>query len=248
MDASLNIPDDAWVFSFKVNVWEGDEDGTESASVQLSFIQDCCGGKDNILYTCLGRHENGENKTPHHHFTIITKTEPSFTDKTKSDKIKRYIAKNAKEGLKIDRKCFGTSKVAQINLDRSKFEPLAYPLKEGLHYWESPNVLNRVFYKNLTGGTLTTLTDLGKDLYLKKLGEHERREKHEQKQKSAFDELFNFVKKKEPKSYEAVVETAQEYYLSLDIHERPTTTNFIENIKKIALEMRLLSFKELMRI
>ncbi len=241
MEELFNIPDDAFVFSFKQNQTETDMDGTESALAQLNFVEHLV-GKDNILFTCLGRHENGKNKVVHHHFVIISSVVPTMTDSTKSTTIKRYCDK-----YEVERNLIGTSRNQKIDITRPTWESLAYPLKEGLGYYDEKQIQKSWFYKNLSRGMYVTLKDLGNDLYLKKLAENERRDKYEEKKKGAFLDYHEFTKNNASKTYQEAKEKASQYYLWLELGNRPTTSNMMEYIKASALENGLITFLDLMK-
>ena len=237
MEDSFNIPDDAYVFSFKTNVCLDDEDGHESAIAELNWIEDQC-GRDNVLYTCIGKHINGENKVPHHHFTIITSCPPRFSDKTKSTSKTRFCAQT-----ETPLELIGTSKVKKINLLKPKFEPLAYPLKEGFGYWP-----NKDLYKNISFAQYEALTKLGNDLYLTKLGEHERKEKCELRKKSAYEKYKLYAQDHPASSLRGALIVGTDYLLTLVEEEQPSTCNLIEYVKKYALNNKLKTLEDLVRI
>lgn len=241
MENSLNIPDDAFYFKFKKNCENDEDDGLEFAYLCLNYLENKIDGdKDDIIYTCLGKHVNGENKIPHHHFVAITRKDL----RCKSNKSKSLL--DFAKANNVSRDDFGKTVFEQYDPKKgTKFDSLAYPLKEAMGYW---GIDNRSFYKGLKKTEYDALMDLGHSLYLKKLGDGERRDRHEEKKRNAYERYVEFVSNVKRSNYKDHVLASNQYYLTLNDEDKPTTSNMMEYIKKKGLCDGLITFLDLMKV
>jgi len=234
----MDIPAGAFKWAFKIN------DDVEEKLDILEWTRTCkellfrwAGTEIDILYTSLGRHEQGENKRSHHHFNIITDGYGEYKKMQKSDRKRRMFSNLSGWYFKS---CYSSTTCKEGEVEKY-IDTLAYPLKEGKDYYEEYPQL----YKNITLSNITFLRQVGTGLYDASINQHERDEKCKQKKLSDYVLWSNWLADKNPMDYQDVLQKGTQYYMSLPLNKQPTTQHMLEYVKKWCINHKVIGLDNL---
>lgn len=226
------IPDDAQCVTLKI-ILPASYDLSLNDGEALMPIMNYLTETYDIICSTAGLHLNGKRKIPHIHISVIEKS--GFTHSNYSKHRSDYFRRNG-----IDVGMFKiTSKVQQIELDKPKYSSLSYPLKERRrlgkkYFYYAPN------YEFMDKKLIDILEEIGSTIYETEIAVNERRDKFEERKRTALQEILDVSKSSNAKTFDELVWYLEKEYLRpLEFGTRPTSKNYKEYVIQAGYELGL---------
>lgn len=236
-ELSQSITEECRCISVKINFAKDEyEDETSIPSEFFSvksYFADC---KLDILYTTCGLHLLGENKKPHIHYHVITRSMPSGTFmSSNSQHRKRW---QAKEGNEIF--TFENVSIRFPKKESPVWQHLAYPFKEGLPIPKGNNIPKKY---------LEFLIEYAKNLYQVSLGNRARQDACEERKKTNLLSLAKLCEehKSEFNNFrEMMIWLDTNYIDTLSLEDLPDPRNYKTNCQKIGVFLKKLKYSDIL--
>lgn len=233
------IPEDATCISVKVNI--PDYDASDCNFIPPAFSALMAYLKDSgveVLACSSGLHLNGRNEIPHIHYHIVANhyNEPS----NPSQHRKRWLAKKGNEVYDFEDATF---KYQRLDVNKPKFQFLAYPLKEG-------HMLRLKYYlydgDKMTSEMKKFLLSVGKTIYETQCALRLRQEKCKERKQLALSELYDICKLQPFKSFRDMMVWLDTNYIdTLELEDMPDPKNYKSNCQKIAVKLKILKYSDI---
>lgn len=239
-----NIPDDASVIEVKINKLDISENAMQGCKEKVSIYAISQYIKDlgvEILFASFGVHLKGKNKVPHAHWHFIT-TPLAKKPSNPSQHRQRWENKNEQLGVFEDHSFIYHTK---IDLTKPKYQILSYPLKEGIR----ADYHQKSFYINLKKQEIDFLELIGRSIYDNELALNLRREKCEERKKLALTDLHRICAENISKFSnfrEMCLFLDENFINNLELGDYPDPRNYKTNLQKIAVNLKLLKYSDLL--
>lgn len=196
-----------------------------------------------VRYALAGLHLNGKAERPHIHYHLITDPFNIKTIKQNSSQHrKRWWDKQDKD-TEPDHSFLDTTWRFYDSLDNSKpkYQTLAYPLKEGHHFYKNL----KKYYVGITPTIFDALLIYGQSIYNSQVALHIRQEKCEQRKQNALTDLYEICRVENFHTFDEMKHWLDVNYIDkLDLNEMPDPHHYKNNVLKIAVKLKLRKYSD----
>lgn len=227
----------AGIHHFKWNIPEGESPEEFPYDACIDYVRSLGAS---IHVASGGVHYKGLRGKPHVHYVVVSSC---FAAVSNPSARKARFAKRIEDADARRRFCETTQKVSSNHKwarDRTKWQPLAYPLKEG-------NRLPAEMYHGLDEQYINFLVSVGTTIYDTQVALHARQEACEERKKNALNELWDIVKDRQFRSTREMAQFLDEKYIAkLELTDYPDPKNYATNVKKCAVKLGILRYSEML--
>lgn len=227
----------AGIHHFKWNIGEGESPD--------DFPYDACIDYVRSLGVCIhatsgGVHYKGLRGIPHVHYVVVSGCFPVTANPSSR---KARFAKRIGDADVKRRFSETTQKLTHQYVweGRLRWQPLAYPLKEG-------NRLSAEMYHGLSDEYINFLESVGTTIYNTQTALRARQDACEERKKNALTDLWSVVKGRQFRNIREMAQFLDVQYIEkLELTDLPDPRHYDANVKKCATKLGIFKYSELVK-